>query len=96
VKGKYVSVERFRELESESEDGRGGYALEWRMATCSTPGGLIPTWISERSIPGEIMKVCFPPSSQRFCWQRAVMHLHDLDLDYEWLNYVLFRMSQPS
>jgi len=57
VKGKYVSVERFRELESEEgEDGRGGYVVEWRMATCSTPGGLIPTWISERSIPSEIMK----------------------------------------
>lgn len=45
-----MSVERYQEL----EDG----SLEWRMATCSTPGGSIPGWLSERSIPGEIIKVC--------------------------------------
>lgn len=51
VKGTYVSVERFREE---------GDMVEWIMATCSTPGGSIPTWISERSIPGEIIKVRIP------------------------------------
>ncbi|KAJ7343318.1 hypothetical protein DFH08DRAFT_872354 [Mycena albidolilacea] len=46
VKGRYASVERILEL----EDGN----LEWRMATSSTPGGSIPTYFVERSLPGQI------------------------------------------
>ncbi|KAL0946697.1 hypothetical protein HGRIS_012884 [Hohenbuehelia grisea] len=46
VKGRYVSVERIREL----EDGK----VEWRMATSSTPGGSIPTFIVERTMAGKI------------------------------------------
>lgn len=46
VKGRYVSVERLLEL----EDGM----VEWRMATSSTPGGSIPSFISEGSLPGQI------------------------------------------
>ncbi|KAF8236250.1 hypothetical protein L208DRAFT_1252630 [Tricholoma matsutake] len=39
VKGRYVSIERFVELE--------GGKTEWRMATSSTPGGNIPAFLSE-------------------------------------------------
>ncbi|EIN07161.1 hypothetical protein PUNSTDRAFT_104692 [Punctularia strigosozonata HHB-11173 SS5] len=46
VKGRYVSVERILEL----PDGK----VEWRMATSSTPGGSIPTFVAERSMPGKI------------------------------------------
>ncbi|KAJ6597053.1 hypothetical protein DFH09DRAFT_1357127 [Mycena vulgaris] len=46
VKGRYVSVERILEL----DDG----TIEWRMATSSTPGGSIPTFIVERSMAGKI------------------------------------------
>lgn len=50
TKGRYVSVERLLEL----EDGK----VEWRMATSSTPGGIIPSFISESSLPGQIAAVC--------------------------------------
>ncbi|KAI9571488.1 hypothetical protein HD554DRAFT_196499 [Boletus coccyginus] len=46
TKGRYVSVERLLEL----ENGK----VEWRMATSSTPGGSIPSFISESSVPGQI------------------------------------------
>jgi len=49
VIGKYVSVERIAEIE-------GGRTVEWRMATCSTPGGSIPQCVSEFTIPGKIAK----------------------------------------
>lgn len=49
TKGRYVSVERLVEL----EDGR----VQWNMATSSTPGGSIPTFIAEGSIPGQISAV---------------------------------------
>ncbi|KAF9246465.1 hypothetical protein BU15DRAFT_40332 [Melanogaster broomeanus] len=46
TKGRYVSVERLLE----TEDGK----VEWRMATSSSPGGMIPSFVSESSIPGQI------------------------------------------
>ncbi|KAG1891353.1 hypothetical protein F4604DRAFT_1876468 [Suillus subluteus] len=46
TKGRYVSVERLLEL----DDG----TVEWRMATSSTPGGSIPNFITESSMPGQI------------------------------------------
>jgi len=46
VKGKYTSVERFAEL----EDGK----VEWRMATSSTPGGRLPSFIVESTMAGQI------------------------------------------
>ncbi|TBU35710.1 hypothetical protein BD311DRAFT_11689 [Dichomitus squalens] len=46
VKGRYASVERILEL----DNGK----VEWRMATSSTPGGNIPVFIAESSIPGSI------------------------------------------
>ncbi|KAG2077974.1 hypothetical protein BDR04DRAFT_1226796 [Suillus decipiens] len=46
TKGRYVSVERLLEL----DDGR----VEWQMATSSTPGGSIPNFITEGSMPGQI------------------------------------------
>jgi hypothetical protein len=49
VKGRYVSVEHIKEL--------GRDRVEWRMATSSTPGGSIPTFIAEASIAGSIAKV---------------------------------------
>jgi len=47
--GKYVSVERIAEIEE-------GRTVEWRMATCLTPGGSIPQFLTELSIPGQIAK----------------------------------------
>jgi hypothetical protein len=46
VQGRYVSVEYLKEL----PDGN----TEWSMATSSTPGGSIPKFIAERSIPSSI------------------------------------------
>ncbi|KAJ7273295.1 hypothetical protein C8J57DRAFT_1317471 [Mycena rebaudengoi] len=46
VKGRYVSAERIKELPNGE--------VEWRMATSSTPGGSIPTYFVERSMPGKI------------------------------------------
>jgi len=46
VHGMYVSVERVTEL----EDG----GVEWIMTTCSTPGGSIPQFVTERALPGQI------------------------------------------
>lgn len=49
VKGRYVSIERIVEL----EDG----STEWRMATSSTPGGSLPSWLAETSMAGKISEV---------------------------------------
>ncbi|KAF8643777.1 hypothetical protein AX16_008796 [Volvariella volvacea WC 439] len=46
VRGRYVSVERIQEL----ENGK----IEWRMATSSTPGGSIPSFIVESTMAGKI------------------------------------------
>jgi len=46
IMGRYVSIERLLEL----EDGK----VEWRMATSSTPGGRIPQFVTEKSMPGKI------------------------------------------
>ncbi|KAJ8519475.1 hypothetical protein ONZ45_g3554 [Pleurotus djamor] len=46
VKGKYVSVERIRELENGN--------TEWIMATSSTPGGSIPSFIVESTMASTI------------------------------------------
>lgn len=45
VRGHYVSVERVKEL-----DGQ----VEWIMATRSTPGGYIPSFVSESAMPSKI------------------------------------------
>ncbi|CAE6411708.1 unnamed protein product [Rhizoctonia solani] len=45
VRGRYVSVERVKEI-----DGK----VEWIMATRSAPGGLIPSFLSEPAMPGKI------------------------------------------
>ncbi|KAF8604465.1 hypothetical protein BDV93DRAFT_522558 [Ceratobasidium sp. AG-I] len=45
IRGRYVSVERVREA-----DGQ----VEWIMATRSSPGGLIPSFLSEGSMPSKI------------------------------------------
>lgn len=49
VRGRYVSVEYIKEL----EDG----GVEWIMATSSTPGGNIPAFVAEHSMPGQISNV---------------------------------------
>jgi len=48
VKGRYVSVERLKEL----DNGK----VEWRMATSSTPGGNIPKFIAESSMGSTISR----------------------------------------
>ncbi|CAE7216607.1 unnamed protein product [Rhizoctonia solani] len=45
VRGRYVSVERIKEI-----DGK----VEWIMATRSAPGGLIPSFLSESTMPSKI------------------------------------------
>lgn len=49
VRGRYVSVERILELENGN--------VEWRMATSSSPGGSIPTFIAESTMSSQIAKV---------------------------------------
>jgi len=46
VKGRYAAVERLTEL----DDG----TIEWRMATTSSPGGLIPDFLATPAIPKAI------------------------------------------
>ncbi|KAK0451072.1 hypothetical protein EV421DRAFT_1209326 [Armillaria borealis] len=46
VKGRYVSVEQLAELENGN--------TEWRMATSSTPGGLIPSFLAESTMNSTI------------------------------------------
>ncbi|ORY34819.1 hypothetical protein BCR39DRAFT_592329 [Naematelia encephala] len=47
VRGRYVSVERVRELD-------GGQRVEWRMATSSDAGGNIPRFVTNSSLPSSI------------------------------------------
>ena len=49
VKGRYASVERILELP--------GDKVEWRMALSSSPGGLIPEFITHSVVPQEVSKV---------------------------------------
>lgn len=51
VKGRYASVECISEL----ADGN----TEWRMATSSTPGGSIPSFIVESTMAGKIAQVLY-------------------------------------
>ncbi|KAH7344157.1 hypothetical protein B0J17DRAFT_714312 [Rhizoctonia solani] len=45
VRGRYISIERVKEI---------GGKVEWTMATRSDPGGLIPSFLSEPAMPGKI------------------------------------------
>lgn len=47
VRARYCSVEQLLEL---PEEGK----VEWRMATSSTPGGLIPQWLAESTMASTI------------------------------------------
>ena len=49
VKGRYVSVESIQELPNGN--------TEWRMATSSSPGGRIPTFVVESSMASSISAV---------------------------------------
>lgn len=49
VHGRYVSIERLTEL----ENGK----VEWRMATSSKAGGLLPQSLTEMSVPSNIAHV---------------------------------------
>jgi hypothetical protein len=51
VHGRYVSVEQIKEL----ENGK----VEWRMATSSKAGGMIPQFTTELSMPTSISQVRF-------------------------------------
>jgi Protein of unknown function (DUF3074) len=52
VKGRYVSVESIKELSSGD--------TEWRMATSSSPGGRIPTFVVESTMASSISAVSMP------------------------------------
>jgi Protein of unknown function (DUF3074) len=54
VKGRYVSVESIKEL--------SGGNTEWRMATSSSPGGRIPTFVVESTMASSISGVSIMPS----------------------------------
>jgi len=49
VRGRYCSVESIKELD--------GGRVEWRMVTSSTPGGSIPNFFVENSLPSQIAAV---------------------------------------
>lgn len=49
VKARYASVERILELP--------GDKIEWRMATSSSAGGVVPQFINDLAVPEEISKV---------------------------------------
>jgi len=49
VKGRYASVESIKELPNGN--------TEWRMATSSSPGGRIPAFIVDNTMPGFISAV---------------------------------------
>ena len=49
VKGRYVSVEQLQEVD--------GGKVVWEMATSSTPGGSIPTFVAESSMASQISAV---------------------------------------
>jgi len=51
VRGYYVSVERLQQLDNGN--------TEWRMATSSTPGGSIPSFIVESTMAKNIASVVF-------------------------------------
>jgi Protein of unknown function (DUF3074) len=51
VRARYASVERLQE--------RDGGKVHWQMATSSTPGGMIPSFIAEMSIDGQISAVSY-------------------------------------
>ncbi|KAF9782601.1 hypothetical protein BJ322DRAFT_162951 [Thelephora terrestris] len=48
VKGRYASVEHILELPDDK--------VEWRMATSSSPGGLVPQFVNDLALPGAISK----------------------------------------
>jgi Protein of unknown function (DUF3074) len=49
VRGRFVSVESIKELP--------GGKTEWRMATSSSPGGRIPAFVVEKTMPSSIAAV---------------------------------------
>jgi len=63
TKGRYVSVERVMELENGN--------TEWRMATSSTPGGSIPTFLVESTMAKKIASVCTPLRMRSHCAVRS-------------------------
>ena len=58
VKARYASVERILEL----PDDR----VEWRMATSSSAGGLVPQFMNNFALPGAISKVVLNVPVHRF------------------------------
>jgi hypothetical protein len=46
TRGVYESIELVRDL--------GDEGVEWLMMTASSPEGSIPSWVSERAMPGQI------------------------------------------
>lgn len=75
IKGRYVSVERLTEL----ENGKS----EWRMATSSTPGGSIPTFIVESSMASKIAEVRVPSSCLTGC---LIASIQDVPHFMNWLR----------
>ncbi|KAK6456313.1 uncharacterized protein RJT20DRAFT_147912 [Scheffersomyces xylosifermentans] len=53
-KGEFV-VGRYTSIEKITFNAEGD-TLKWTMCTCSTPGGLIPNWLTNASINGAIAK----------------------------------------
>lgn len=48
VVGRYVSVERIRQMETGQ--------IEWIMATASNAGGVLPQWVQNMAVPNEVAK----------------------------------------
>lgn len=60
IVGRYVSLERVsRQPSSNGDDPRSYKGLKeifWSMATCSDVAGVVPRWIQDKMVPGEIVK----------------------------------------
>ena len=88
VKGRYASVERILELP--------GDKVEWRMAVSSSPGGLIPQFISDSVVPQEVSKVGLNPLHVD---PSLMVHLpgQDVPLYLKWMfaNKVRTESAQP-
>ena len=85
VKGRYVSVELLQEL----DNGK----VEWRMATSSTPGGNIPSFVAESTMASTIAKVC------RFTTQaHCLFHIRAQDVTHflHWFHSVRAKPDAPA
>ncbi|KNZ73774.1 hypothetical protein J132_09676 [Termitomyces sp. J132] len=74
VRGRYVAVETITDLDNGN--------TEWRMATSSTPGGIIPSFVVETTMNSKIADVCINLSQTNF----SLTNLQDVPHFMTWLR----------